>query len=145
MGFTTPCFIRKNTPELRENLKAFGYIDCSTVDDRYTAIFVDAERGEFFTEYLSNITEDELAIDCYENDNLFLAIAALRDDTDRGQFFVTEARLGSINCPDSIIEKGSFIICCTDKWEIPKNQWDSMGIPSHKASVLELIEYFKKQ
>lgn len=132
MGFTTPCFIRKNTPELRENLKAFGYIDCSTVDDRYTAIFVDAEHGEFF------ITEDELAIDCYENDNLFLAIAALRDDTDRGQFFVTEARLGSINCPDSIIEKGSFIICCTDKW-------DSVDIPSHKASVLELIEHFKKQ
>lgn len=138
MGFTTPCFIRKNTPELRENLKAFGYIDCSTVDDRYTAIFVDAEHGEFFTEYLSNITEDELAIDCYENDNLFLAIAALRDDTDRGQFFVTEARLGSINYPDSIIEKGSFIICCTDKW-------DSVDIPSHKASVLELIEHFKKQ
>lgn len=138
MGFTTPCFIRKNTPELRENLKAFGYIDCSTVDDRYTAIFVDAEHGEFFTEYLSNITEDELAIDCYENDNLFLSIAALRDDTDRGQFFVTEARLGSINCPDSIIEKGSFIICCTDKW-------DSVDIPSHKASVLELIEHFKKQ
>lgn len=137
MGFTTPCFIRKNTPELRENLKAFGYIDCSTVDDRYTAIFVDAEHGEFFTEYLSNITEDELAIDCYENDNLFLSIAALRDDTDRGQFFVTEARLGSINCPDSIIEKGSFIICCTDKW-------DSVDIPSHKASVLELIEHFKK-
>lgn len=145
MGFTTPCFIRKNTPELRKNLKAFGYIDCSTVDDRYTAIFVDAEHGEFFTEYLSNITEDELAIDCYENDNLFLSIAALRDDTDRGQFFVTEARLGSINCPDSIIEKGSFIICCVDKWEIPKNQWDSMCIPSHKASVLELIEHFKKQ
>lgn len=145
MGFTTPCFICKNTPELRENLKAFGYIDCSTVDDRYTAIFVDAEHGEFFTEYLSNITEDELAIDCYENDNLFLSIAALRDDTDRGQFFVTESRLGSINCPDSIIEKGSFIICCVDKWEIPKNQWDSMCIPSHKASVLELIEHFKKQ
>lgn len=138
MGFTTPCFIRKNTPELRENLKAFGYIDCSTVDDRYTAIFVDAEHGEFFTEYLSNITEDELAIDCYENDNLFLSIAALRDDTDRGQFFVTESRLGSINYPDSIIEKGSFIICCTDKW-------DSVDIPSHKASVLELIEHFKKQ
>ena len=145
MGFTTSCFIRKNTPELRKNLKAFGYIDCSTVDDRYTAIFVDAERGEFFAECLSNITEDELAIDCYENDNLFLAIDALRDDTDRGQFFVTEARLGSINCPDSIIEKGSFIICCVDKWEILKNQWDSMCIPSHKASVLELIEHFKKQ
>ena len=25
MGFTTPCFIRKNTQELRKKLKEFGY------------------------------------------------------------------------------------------------------------------------
>ena len=26
MSFTTPCFIRKNTPELRNKLKELGYI-----------------------------------------------------------------------------------------------------------------------
>lgn len=25
MGFTTPCFIRKNTPELRKKLEELGY------------------------------------------------------------------------------------------------------------------------
>ena len=25
MGFTTPCFIRKNTPELRKKLEILGY------------------------------------------------------------------------------------------------------------------------
>ena len=25
MGFTTPCFIRKNTPELRKKLEKLGY------------------------------------------------------------------------------------------------------------------------
>lgn len=137
MGFTTPCFIRKNTPEIRKRLKDLGYKECI------------GEEGPFlFTSYnifdcmhsecgLNDLAYNGL-IDCGENEELFLVIAALRDDTDRGQFFVTEARLGSINYPDSIIEKGSFIICCTDKW-------DSVDIPSHKASVLELIEHFKKQ
>lgn len=29
MGFTTPCFIRKNTPELRKKLKELGYFNYS--------------------------------------------------------------------------------------------------------------------
>lgn len=111
----------------------------------YLLCDTDTYQGNPISYYTGKVCKPNLGIDCGTNDNLFLAIAALRDDTDRGQFFVTEARLGSINCPDSIIEKGSFIICCVDKWEIPKNQWDSMCIPSHKASVLELIEHFKKQ
>lgn len=39
MGFTTPCFIRKNTPELRRGLEELGYskdypewtVDCSII------------------------------------------------------------------------------------------------------------------
>ena len=76
---------------------------------------------------------------------MFLAIAALRDDTDKEQFFVTEVRLGSINDPYTIIDKGAFLKCCMDKWKIPKNKFDSMGIPSHKATVEELIEHFKEK
>lgn len=84
-------------------------------------------------------------IDCGTNEDLFLALAALRDDTDKEQFFVTEVRLGSINYPDTIIEKGALLKCCMDKWKIPKNKFDSMGIPSHKATVEELIEHFKEK
>lgn len=140
MGFTTPCFIRKNTPELRNKLNKLGYFPHPTANPLYNNRNGDLHTGRGFYANLpiGYIEETNNAIDCGANEELFLAIAALRDDTDRGQFFVTEARLGSINCPDSIIEKGSFIICCTDKW-------DSVDIPSHKASVLELIEHFKKQ
>lgn len=32
--FTTPCFIRKNTPELRKKLEELGYRYCSTFDEK---------------------------------------------------------------------------------------------------------------
>lgn len=74
---------------------------------------------------------------------MFLAIAALRDDTDKNQFFVLDVNMGSFNDPSSIIPKGSLVKCLTDKWNLPKSDIDSTRIPAHKASVNELIEYFK--
>lgn len=145
MGFTTSCFIRKNTPELRNRLKKLG-IRPFLCDEELNAIGgnIKVHNGMVaaFTcsDSLNNC--DDL-IDCGTNEDLFLALAALRDDTDKEQFFVTEVRLGSINCPDTIIEKGALLKCCMDKWKIPKNKFDSMGIPSHKATVEELIEHFK--
>lgn len=88
MGFTIPCFIRKNTPELRKKLEEFGYvIPDITIGE---AIFTLPEESTIYTEFLSNITDDEIAVDCGENEDLFLAIAALRDDYDRGQWFVLD-------------------------------------------------------
>lgn len=145
MGFTTSCFIRKNTPELRNRLKKLG-IRPFLCDEELNAIGanIKVHNGMVaaFTcsDSLNNC--DDL-IDCGTNEDLFLALAALRDDTDKEQFFVTEVRLGSINYPDTIIEKGALLKCCMDKWKIPKNKFDSMGIPSHKATVEELIEHFK--
>lgn len=145
MGFTTSCFIRKNTPELRNRLKKLG-IRPFLCDEELNAIGanIKVHNGMVaaFTcsDSLNNC--DDL-IDCGTNEDLFLALAALRDDTDKEQFFVTEVRLGSINDPYTIIEKGAFLKCCMDKWKIPKNKFDSMGIPSHKATVEELIEHFK--
>lgn len=147
MGFTTSCFIRKNTPELRNRLKKLG-IRPFLCDEELNAIGanIKVHNGMVaaFTcsDSLNNC--DDL-IDCGTNEDLFLALAALRDDTDKEQFFVTEVRLGSINYPDTIIEKGALLKCCMDKWKIPKNKFDSMGIPSHKATVEELIEHFKEK
>lgn len=143
MGFTTSCFIRKNTLELRKRLEALGYYlhpECID-DDRGNYLF--ANREYYLNRPLGYSEELSRSIDCGANEDLFLAIAALRDDTDKEQFFVTEVRLGSINYPDTIIEKGALLKCCMDKWKIPKNKFDSMGIPSHKATVEELIEHFK--
>lgn len=145
MGFTTSCFIRKNTPELRNRLKKLG-IRPFLCDEELNAIGANIKvHNGMVAAFTCSDSLNNCAgrIDCGTNEDLFLALAALRDDTDKEQFFVTEVRLGSINYPDTIIEKGAFLKCCMDKWKIPKNKFDSMGIPSHKATVEELIEHFK--
>ncbi|MCS3176930.1 hypothetical protein NXU87_12555 [Candidatus Bacteroides intestinigallinarum] len=129
MGFTTAAFIRKNTPELRKKLEELGYKDASTVQDNYTAIYTDEEEGEFFTQYLSNITDDEIAVDCGTNEELFISIAALRDDIDIHQWFTDgkewfQCRFFKVGMHYS------------DKPEILFERW-------HKATVEELIEHFR--
>ena len=86
MGFTTSCFIRKNTEELRKKLEDIGYKNaCSS--NYHDIIYTDAEHGVYFTMFSSNIIDDEFAYDCGENEELFLAIAALRDDNNYMQWF----------------------------------------------------------
>lgn len=138
MGFTTSCFIRKNTPELRKKLERLGYYlhpECID-DDRGNYLFVNREY--YLNRPLGYSEELSRSIDCGTNEDLFLAIAALRDDTDNGQFFVFEERFVSRINPDVIIEKGTLLKCCMDKWRMPY-------FPFHKATVKELIEHFKEK
>lgn len=128
MGFTTAAFIRKNAPELQKKLEELGYKDSSTVQDSYTAIYTDEEEGEFFTQYLSNITDDEIAVDCGTNEDLFLALAALRDDIDENQWFTDGKEW--FQC--RFLKVGMHYY---DKPEILFERW-------HKATVEELIEHF---
>lgn len=46
MGFTTPCFIRKNTQELRKKLIELGYKSSRVIDDN-DHYFVEP-KGRFF-------------------------------------------------------------------------------------------------
>ena len=83
-------------------------------------------------------------IDCGANEDLFLAIAALRDDTNKNQWFIADSLL-SVSYDDTVgndhyfIEpKGSMFF-----WDI---NWMNATIISgnfHKATVEELIEHFK--
>ena len=129
MGFTTPCFIRKNTPELRKKLAELGYKYGYRADFRHDIMYVDAERDEFFPTFSSNITDDEIAIDCGTNEELFLAIAALRNDTDKYQWF-TDGDLW-FKCGDEM---------CDETIDYYFNEYSRK---LHKASVNELIEHFK--
>lgn len=143
------CIIRKNTPELRSKLEQSGYtrrfswnIDTDNVIQTlapYSDEYITFPDSDY--ERLTELYPDNIA--CGTNEELFLAIAALTDDNDKDQYFVTEVRLGSINHPESLIPKGSLIKCLVDKWDIPKNKFDSRGIPSHKATVEDLINDFK--
>lgn len=146
MGFTTSCFIRKNTPELRNRLKKLG-IRPFLCDEELNAIGanIKVHNGMVaaFTcsDSLNNC--DDL-IDCGTNESLFLAIAALRDDTNEYQWFVADSPL-SVSYDDIVgndhyftESKGSVFF-----WDI---NWMHATIISgnyHKATVEELIEHFK--
>lgn len=99
--FTTPCLIRKNTVELRKKLEELGYkiinsgdttLDAHNFDgrghhkhiDEGTAIIT--SYGRYYgVVYVVNDVTNKGRIDCGTNEDLFLALASLRDDTDKGQ------------------------------------------------------------
>lgn len=147
MEFTTPCFIRKNTLELRKKLEELGYTLMCGYDTGF--IMTNPEFGVAFLPVGPKVEVDEDSnrdyIDCGTNEELFLAIAALRDDTDESQYFVLDVGLGSINYLSSVISKGSLIKWMSDKRSFPKSDIGLTGIPAHKASVEELIEFFSEK
>ena len=145
MGFTTPCFIRKNTPELRKKLEELGYeilnsgnttLDEHNYDGKGSHKSIE-EGKAIITSYgnlygviynVDTVTKKG-RIDCGTNEELFLAIAALRDDTDKYQWF-TDGDLW-FKCGDEV---------CNETIEYYLNKY---GRKFHKATVDELIEYFK--
>ena len=81
--FTQKCYIRKNTKEIISIIEDIGYELLFTAIHGYGKYLICAENFCFSS-------KDELPsdyIDCGENDELFLAIAALRDDSDNFQLF----------------------------------------------------------
>lgn len=144
MGFITPCFIRKNTPELRKKLEELGYYknspkwtdDCSIIwAYQYpkkgfdTPNYVIADSFDIPFDKHSRLCGK--FIDCGTNEELFLAIAALRDDADDNQWFT---------------DGNDWFLCrylkvgmhYQDMPEILFEKW-------HKATIEELVEHFKEK
>ena len=144
MVFKQPCFIRKNTPELRKKLEELGYKPFGSVKyewDTGWGLSTDNRLGEFESfdnNGLENIIKCELpdyedSIDCGDNEELFIALAALRDDSDINQYFICDKvsfTLGKTYYPDD------YLYYQYDEF-FDKQNW-------HKATVEELIEHFKK-
>lgn len=144
MAFKQPCFIRKNTPELRKKLEELGYeansYECFWDDEnRYIITTIGSNGFAFYTLCIKNccILENKEFIDCGTNEELFLSLAALRDDTDVNQWFVMDVE-EYIN-----INQGDWFIA-TDrtKGKHIGTQIDPMYC--HKATIEEIIEHFKK-
>lgn len=135
MGFTTPCFIRKNTEELRKKLEDIGYKNAGS-SNHHDIIYTDAEHGVYFTTFASNITDDEVAYDCKYNRTLFLAIASLRDDTDNNQWFVMDVEIYVD------LTKGTWFQA-TDRDGGKHVGTQIEALYCHKATVGELINHFK--
>lgn len=131
--FTTKCFIRKNTPELRKKLEKLGY-NYSTFDDLKLdgiVTFPAKDAYSVWADYhFNNMYALKSYIDCGENEDLFLALAALRDDKIPDyQWYVW----------DDIEDEGEKF-----KQYIPGEHWEGWWwFEVHKATVGELIEHFK--
>ncbi len=123
--FTQKCFIRKNTKELVNKLSNVGYNILFSARYGYGKYLVFANN--FICGQDRIPTKDY--IDCGNNEDLFLAIAALRDDSNEHQWFVW----------DDDENEG-------DKWKLYDNNpnWSWWIFECHKATVEELIEHFKK-
>ena len=90
--FTTPCFIRKNTPELREKLEKLGY---SPAQNGHGEWFIPMNELPYLETFPTSKSYMGRAgfwsisvIDCGTNEAMFLALAALRDDSDSHQYFI---------------------------------------------------------
>lgn len=130
--FTQSCFIKKISADLSEKLEKIGYKESTYIkfaSPEITATYCKAGK------YSQTIVNPTLcnAIDCGENEQLFLAITALRDDTEAHQWFVHKS--GNHWWKS---EYDSFLKYFNESNEDSELKYEDF----HKATVEELIEYF---
>lgn len=136
MGFIMPAFILKNTPELRKKLDELGIYPHPNwkliyqKNQDYNNGSLYAGRGFYASNPIGYYEEVENSIDCGTNEDLFLAIAALRDDIDKNQWFTDGDKW--IQCPE---------IKFSTYWTYNDIEVDVFTV--HKATVNELIKHFK--
>lgn len=139
--FITNCFIRKNTPELRGKLKKMGYYVCHCTGGA-TAVSLMALLGEVHAVCAEelDIFEDEVKsgkcklIYCGDNEQLFIALAAMRDDTDKDQLFT--------NGIDWAIKREIARGLGLPGFEYLSFPRD-IDTPLHKATKEEIMNYFQ--
>ena len=134
--FTQRCFIRKNTKELVEKLKELGYNPGFSARNNYGNSLQTCCHKSYGSVYgyedmIDNNSDDpDGSINCGTNEELFLAIAALRDDSDKHQWFTNDV----------------FWIKCSQidlKHELDNNYEEFCVADFHKATVEELIKHFE--
>ena len=151
MKFTTPCFVRADDMEKRKDLtewlKGIGYMVCRCcLFDGWNTLHCGAiNRNRIDSEVhgipdydgdtgynvgwfkAENADKEHPSYDCGENIELFKALAAMNDENDNEQYFVTELA-GSSYC-------------------VHKNRNTNLAysLTCRKATVEEIIEHFKKR
>ena len=134
MAFTQQSFIRKNTPKIRKKLEELGY---NQIPNGRGIWHIPIEElnclktieGDVYCGV--NGRWENISIDCGTNEELFLALAALRDDSDYMQWFVNTKNDWYL-CKDNKFCKETadwLLVTSADNW--------------HKATVEEIIKHFK--
>ena len=134
--FTQKCFIQENNQLLRLRLEELGYGKSIFFEGDLPYLYTDICREGTLKPFYDEANFDapilfhtnDSIINCKGNESLFLAIAALRDDSNEHQWFVWDDD-----------DEG-------DKWKLYDNDsnWSWWIFECHKASAKELIEHFKK-
>ena len=154
MAFTQPCFIRKNTLELRKKLEELGYKPSYPIF-LYPEGFKHIAACNFFGSKYYGVSDDEVShhgeikdaiknrgmIDCGTNEELFLALAALRDDTNANQWFIAQNTMWDENYNGEITvyyEEGEWLM-----WGYYSFMED-MPSDFRKATVDEIVKHFNK-
>lgn len=137
MGFTHECIISKNTSELRASLEKLGYKYGIPPYNHYGYRSLVTYNGlDGVSKYYgTDKVKVDNVINCGTNEELFLAIAALRDESDKAQWFVSDANQFTGMCMTAV-DFGEFRFCSIDKFP-PSGLF-------HKATVEELIKHFSK-
>lgn len=142
--FIQPCFIRENSPELRKKLEELGYEPCYRMT-LFPDVYKNIAVCNFFGSKYYGVADNEASrpgditdaiknrgmIDCGTNEELFLALAALRDDIDKNQWIIDEAN-------ECFGFDDSWMIC-------DKDDMNDRVVYTHyrKATVKDIIERFK--
>ena len=129
--FKHDCFIRKNSEYLRKSLDLIGKRNLCNIHDGILITHSDRHYSLLDCNETIEIMLDDGFIDCGTNEELFLAIAALRDDSNKFQYFTN----------------GVFWIKCSQlelNHELDNIYEDFCVAGFHKATVEELIEHFNK-
>ena len=139
--FIQPCFIRKNTPELRQRLENMGYLPPSKVwyNKNFAICTILRDNvGEYIVFKIDDDFERNIApyypyIDCGDNEELFIALACMTDNkngicdyyivTDDGNPWYTKGSIHSSLPLHSSIHPSCY----------------------RKATVEELIKHFKEE
>lgn len=135
--FIQPCFIRKNTPEIRKKLEELGYNRHPSYGDNGQYLYLN--RGFYHTNVIGYTEEIERMIDCGTNEELFLALAAMRYDTNINRWFKDlETNELFICTKHSIYDMATYE-------DLEKyGDWIGIGMCKYQiASIEEIIEHFK--
>ena len=136
MKFTTPCFVRVEDAEKRKELAVWlssigRYVSPAVTSSDYHKDWVIVTEPydpdlDGYVGIWAKTPKSPAFIDCGENIELFKALAAMNDENYNEQYFVTELA-GSSYC----VHKN-------------RNTILAYSLTCRKATVAEIIEYFKK-
>lgn len=79
-------------------------------------------------------------INCGSNIELFLALASMRDDSDKYQLFVSDTACSWVNI-GMWRNKGDFEFCLVDDYRMGEPEFSNSIPPAHKASIDEIKNY----